>query len=44
MLLGERGRAGYAFPGPDTLADAPRLTLVDVVHLGPDLRMTYEAA
>jgi diaminohydroxyphosphoribosylaminopyrimidine deaminase/5-amino-6-(5-phosphoribosylamino)uracil reductase len=44
VLHGERGRPGYAFPGPDTLADATRLALVDVARLGPDLRMTYEAA
>ena len=35
---------GYAFPGPDTLATAPRFTLVDVTQFGSDLRATYEAA
>jgi diaminohydroxyphosphoribosylaminopyrimidine deaminase/5-amino-6-(5-phosphoribosylamino)uracil reductase len=44
IVLGERGRAGYAFPGPDTLTTAPRFTLVDVTQFGSDLRATYEAA
>jgi diaminohydroxyphosphoribosylaminopyrimidine deaminase/5-amino-6-(5-phosphoribosylamino)uracil reductase len=42
VLLGTRGRAGYDFAGPDTLAGAPRYSLTDVTRLGPDLRATYE--
>ncbi len=38
VLLGERGRPGYALPGPDTLADATRYRLVDVHRIGPDVR------
>jgi diaminohydroxyphosphoribosylaminopyrimidine deaminase/5-amino-6-(5-phosphoribosylamino)uracil reductase len=42
LLLGERGRPGYAFAGPATLAAAPRHELVDVTRFGPDVRLTYE--
>jgi diaminohydroxyphosphoribosylaminopyrimidine deaminase/5-amino-6-(5-phosphoribosylamino)uracil reductase len=42
LLLGERGRPGYAFAGPDTLAAATRARLVDVVQLGPDVRMAFD--
>jgi diaminohydroxyphosphoribosylaminopyrimidine deaminase/5-amino-6-(5-phosphoribosylamino)uracil reductase len=42
ILLGERGRSGYALPGPDTLVDATRARLVDVVRMGPDVRMAFD--
>jgi diaminohydroxyphosphoribosylaminopyrimidine deaminase/5-amino-6-(5-phosphoribosylamino)uracil reductase len=42
VLLGERGRTGYVLPGPDTLATARRSRLLDVVRIGPDVRMDYE--
>jgi diaminohydroxyphosphoribosylaminopyrimidine deaminase/5-amino-6-(5-phosphoribosylamino)uracil reductase len=42
VILGERGRAALAHPGPDTLADARRWRTVDVASVGPDVRITYE--
>jgi diaminohydroxyphosphoribosylaminopyrimidine deaminase/5-amino-6-(5-phosphoribosylamino)uracil reductase len=41
-LLGERGRAFAAWPGPDTIADAPRWRLVDARTLDGDARLEYE--
>ena len=41
VVLGERGRAVVATPGPETLADATRWRVVDVAPLGPDVRITY---
>jgi diaminohydroxyphosphoribosylaminopyrimidine deaminase/5-amino-6-(5-phosphoribosylamino)uracil reductase len=43
VLLGERGRAGYALAGPDTLAAADRYALVEARAIGPDVRAVYEA-
>ena len=43
VILGERGRTGYALPGPDTLADATRYRLVDSTPIGTDLRCTFES-
>lgn len=42
VILGERGRAVLAHPGPDTLADAPRWRTVSLAGIGPDVRITYE--
>ncbi len=42
VMLGERGRAVIANPGPDTLADAARWAVRDVTPIGPDVRITYE--
>jgi diaminohydroxyphosphoribosylaminopyrimidine deaminase/5-amino-6-(5-phosphoribosylamino)uracil reductase len=42
VILGERGRAVLAHPGPETLADAARWCTVDVTPIGPDVRITYE--
>ena len=42
VVLGERGRAVLAHPGPDTLADARRWRIVDVRGVGDDLRITYD--
>jgi diaminohydroxyphosphoribosylaminopyrimidine deaminase/5-amino-6-(5-phosphoribosylamino)uracil reductase len=44
VILGERGRPGYALPGPDTLANATRYRLVASAPIGTDLRCTYEEA
>jgi diaminohydroxyphosphoribosylaminopyrimidine deaminase/5-amino-6-(5-phosphoribosylamino)uracil reductase len=44
VILGERGRPGYALPGPDTLANATRYRIVDNAPIGTDLRCTYEEA
>jgi diaminohydroxyphosphoribosylaminopyrimidine deaminase / 5-amino-6-(5-phosphoribosylamino)uracil reductase len=44
LLLGMRGRAGFAHPGPDTLTAAPRYQLLDVIRIGPDVRAVYEVA
>ena len=44
VLLGDRGRPGYALAGPDTLSAAPRYQLVDVIRRGPDLCAVYEVA
>lgn len=41
-VLGARGAPGYAFPGPDTLADAPRFDFVGVTRLDPDVRLEFE--
>jgi riboflavin biosynthesis pyrimidine reductase len=38
-LLGERGLASIAFPGPDSINGASRFVLVDVARLGPDARL-----
>ena len=42
LALGTRGTPAFAFPGPDRIADAPRLHLVSVRQLGPDVRLAYE--
>ena len=42
LALGTRGTPALAFPGPDRIADAPRLQLVCVEQLGPDVRLDYE--
>jgi diaminohydroxyphosphoribosylaminopyrimidine deaminase/5-amino-6-(5-phosphoribosylamino)uracil reductase len=42
IVLGERGRPGYVLPGPDTLAAATRARLLDVVRIGPDVRMEFD--
>jgi diaminohydroxyphosphoribosylaminopyrimidine deaminase/5-amino-6-(5-phosphoribosylamino)uracil reductase len=42
IVLGERGRAVVATPGPETLAAAARWRVVDAGRVGPDLRITYE--
>jgi riboflavin biosynthesis pyrimidine reductase len=42
VLLGDRGRPGYAFPGADTLTAAHRFTLTDVRRVGPDIRAEWE--
>ena len=41
VVLGERGRAVVATPGPETLADATRWRVMDVAPVGPDVRITY---
>ena len=41
MVLGERGRAVVATPGPETLTDATRWRVLDVAPVGPDVRITY---
>jgi diaminohydroxyphosphoribosylaminopyrimidine deaminase/5-amino-6-(5-phosphoribosylamino)uracil reductase len=41
VILGERGRAVLAHPGPETLADATRWRIVDVTPIEPDVRITY---
>jgi diaminohydroxyphosphoribosylaminopyrimidine deaminase/5-amino-6-(5-phosphoribosylamino)uracil reductase len=41
IVLGERGRAVVASPGPETLADAARWRVVDLTTIGPDVRITY---
>jgi diaminohydroxyphosphoribosylaminopyrimidine deaminase/5-amino-6-(5-phosphoribosylamino)uracil reductase len=41
-LLGTRGAPGFAFNGPDTIADAPRWNLVDATRVGADVRLTLE--
>jgi diaminohydroxyphosphoribosylaminopyrimidine deaminase/5-amino-6-(5-phosphoribosylamino)uracil reductase len=43
IVLGTRGAPGFAFPGPDTIADAPRFELAGVTRLGPDVRLEFEA-
>ncbi len=42
VILGERGRAVVAYPGADTLADAPRWQISDVTSVGEDVRITYD--
>jgi diaminohydroxyphosphoribosylaminopyrimidine deaminase/5-amino-6-(5-phosphoribosylamino)uracil reductase len=41
VVLGERGRAVVATPGPDTLVDAGRWQVLDATRVGPDVRITY---
>ena len=41
VVLGERGRAVVATPGPETLTDATRWRVIDVAPVGPDVRITY---
>lgn len=41
LVLGERGRAGFATAGPDTVGDATRWRLVTSARLGDDLRLEY---
>jgi diaminohydroxyphosphoribosylaminopyrimidine deaminase/5-amino-6-(5-phosphoribosylamino)uracil reductase len=41
VVLGERGRAVIATPGPDTLSDATRWRVLDITPVGPDVRITY---
>jgi diaminohydroxyphosphoribosylaminopyrimidine deaminase/5-amino-6-(5-phosphoribosylamino)uracil reductase len=43
-LLGTGGVPGFAFPGPPTLAAAPRWRLLDVAPFGDDVRLRYEPA
>ncbi len=42
VILGERGRAAIAYPGADTLAEAPRWQISDVTPIGADVRITYD--
>ena len=42
VILGERGRAVIAYPGAETLDDAPRWTMSDVTPIGADVRITYD--
>jgi diaminohydroxyphosphoribosylaminopyrimidine deaminase/5-amino-6-(5-phosphoribosylamino)uracil reductase len=42
LALGSRAVPALAFPGPDRIDDAPRLTLTEVTRLGPDVRLDYE--
>lgn len=42
-LLGERGLASIAFPGPDSIHAATRFALVDVARLGDDARLELVA-
>jgi diaminohydroxyphosphoribosylaminopyrimidine deaminase/5-amino-6-(5-phosphoribosylamino)uracil reductase len=44
VLLGERGRPLFAGVDPATMADRIGLTLVETVHVGPDLRLTLVPA
>ncbi len=41
-ILGRNGRPSFDIAGPATIADAPRLRLVDVTRLGNDVRLDYE--
>jgi diaminohydroxyphosphoribosylaminopyrimidine deaminase/5-amino-6-(5-phosphoribosylamino)uracil reductase len=41
-LLGTSGVPGFAFPGPSTIAAAPRWTLADVARFGDDVRVRLE--
>jgi diaminohydroxyphosphoribosylaminopyrimidine deaminase/5-amino-6-(5-phosphoribosylamino)uracil reductase len=41
-LLGERGRALVAWPGPSSIADAPRWRMIDARALDGDARLEYE--
>jgi diaminohydroxyphosphoribosylaminopyrimidine deaminase/5-amino-6-(5-phosphoribosylamino)uracil reductase len=43
-LLGSGGKAGLEWPGPASIADAPRLHLVSARALGDDVRLDYEPA
>ena len=42
LVLGERGRAVLAYPGADTLTEAPRWEISDVARFGADVRITYD--
>lgn len=42
VVLGERGRSVIAYPGADTLADAPRWRVTDTRSIGADVRITYD--
>ena len=42
VVLGERGRAVIAYPGPETLDDAPRWRVTETRAIGADVRITYE--
>ena len=42
VILGERGRAVIAYPGADTLVDAPRWQISEVTPVGEDVRITYD--
>ena len=44
MLLGAEGRPAVGWPGPPSIAAAPRLVLTDVTRLGDDVRLEYEPA
>ena len=41
-ILGRDGRPSFGLAGPATIADAPRMQLVDVTRLGDDVRLDYE--
>jgi diaminohydroxyphosphoribosylaminopyrimidine deaminase/5-amino-6-(5-phosphoribosylamino)uracil reductase len=41
-ILGAEGGAAFGLAGPATIADAPRLHLVDVARFGDDVRLDYE--
>jgi diaminohydroxyphosphoribosylaminopyrimidine deaminase/5-amino-6-(5-phosphoribosylamino)uracil reductase len=41
VILGERGRAVLAYPGVETLGEAPRWEITDVTRFDPDVRITY---
>ena len=43
-LLGVGGKPGLDWPGPASIADAPRLRLVDARVLGDDVRLDYVPA
>jgi len=42
VLLGADGAPGFAFPGPNTIADAQHWNLVDVARVGADVRLGLE--
>jgi len=41
-LRGAGGTPSFAFPGPATIAEAPRFALTGVHRLGADVRLDYE--
>ena len=41
-ILGRDGRPSFGVAGPATIADAPRMRLVDVRRLGDDVRVDHE--
>jgi diaminohydroxyphosphoribosylaminopyrimidine deaminase/5-amino-6-(5-phosphoribosylamino)uracil reductase len=43
-ILGRDGRVAFDVTGPATIADAPRLHLVNVARVGDDVRLDYERA
>jgi riboflavin biosynthesis pyrimidine reductase len=43
-LLGAGGKPGLDWPGPPSIADAPRLRLVGATVLGDDVRLDYVPA